>query len=103
MRVKYFFVILLLGAAAYIVYTPRDLIEPGIPALSSFPKHVGQWIAVHDTMFDEPTLKVLRPTDYLMRTYRNSPGKQITLYVGYHSGGASSGPIHSPKNCLPGA
>lgn len=103
MQLKYLLVLLLLGMGIYIVHTPRDLVEPKIQELSSFPSHVGQWVAVGDTIFDKPSLDVLRPTDYLMRTYVNPQGKRLSIYIGYHNGGPNSGPIHSPKNCLPGS
>lgn len=103
MRIRYIILLLLLGAAIVIVYMPRDLVTPKIETLRSFPSHIGQWAAVRDTMFDEPVLRVLRPTDYLMRTYTGAKGGQLSMYIGYHDGGLSSGPIHSPRNCLPGA
>lgn len=101
MRIKYALVLLLLGVGIYIVHTPRDLVAPEIAQLRSFPSHIGRWAAVRDTVFNEPTLKALRPTDYLMRTYENPDGDRLSIYIGYHDGGPSSGPIHSPRNCLP--
>ncbi len=53
--------------------------------------------------FDERVLAVLLPSDYLSRTYKNSQGERVSLYIGYHDGGPDSGPIHSPKQCLPGS
>lgn len=103
MRIKYGIVMLLLCASAYMVYTPRELVEPETRGLQSFPEVVGEWKSVSNTLFDAPVLKVLRPSDYLMRTYVNPKGEFLSLYVGYHNGGKDSGPIHSPKNCLPGA
>ncbi len=94
--------ILILGACAYLVHTPRPLIAPQIPKLVSMPKSIGPWHSIQDTAFDAATLRVLRPTDYVMRTYTNKERTPITLYIGYHDGSPSAGPIHSPKNCLPG-
>ncbi|MDD2558675.1 MAG: EpsI family protein [Desulfuromonas sp.] len=48
-------------------------------------------------------LLYLRPTDYLYRVYKNKENQQIAFYLGYHGGGPDSGPIHSPKHCLPGS
>ncbi len=103
MRSKILFVttLLLLCFALFLVYVPREFIVPKIPPLSTMPKQFGQWYSRNDTIFDAPTLSVLRPTDYLMRTYVNSQGTPISLYIGYHDGSINAGPIHSPKNCLP--
>ncbi|MDL2274575.1 EpsI family protein [Desulfosarcina sp. OttesenSCG-928-G10] len=103
MRIRYILIVLLLSVAAYMTHTPRTLLEPEARDLSTFPRQIGQWASVSDVIFNEPTLKVLRPTDYLMRTYVNPDGCRLGLYIGYHNGGKASGPVHSPKNCLPGA
>ena len=103
MRIRYALVILLLSTAVYMTYNPRELLEPEGQALQNFPSQVGEWRSVSNTLFDAPVLNVLRPTDYLMRVYTNRNGDNLGFYVGYHNGGPNSGPIHSPRNCLPGA
>ena len=103
MRIRYFLVILLLLAAVFLVYNPREMLTPKAQALQSFPSQIGEWRTVSNTLFSAPVLKVLRPTDYLMRAYASRDGDRLGFYVGYHDGGADSGPIHSPSNCLPGA
>lgn len=55
------------------------------------------------TEFSADVLGVLKPTDYLYSQYKDSSGKTVSLYIGYHSGGKNSGGIHSPKHCLPGS
>jgi EpsI family protein len=77
---------------------PTPLVNP----LATFPAGFGQWQAVHQQYFSQELLDVLRPTDYLSRRYQEPSGKSVDLYIGYHDGGQGSGPIHSPKNCLPG-
>lgn len=64
---------------------------------------------------DEKTLKVLKVTDYMMRTYVPKPAAggpsesdrgtrtPIGLYVGYYQSQRTGATYHSPKNCLPGA
>ena len=92
---------LFLLAAAYMSFhreTPAPLAAP----LSSFPAELGSWRAVHQDYFSPALLSVLRPSDYLSRRYQGPGGKVVDLYIGYHDGGQGSGPIHSPKNCLPG-
>ncbi len=101
-KILFFMVILLLGLGLSLVYSPRDLVVPKIPQLATMSKQIGTWNGIRDTVFNTPTLDILRPTDYLMRTYINSQGIPLSLYIGYHDGSPSSGPIHSPKNCLPG-
>ncbi len=101
-KILFITVVLLLGVGLHLVYNSRSLITPKVQKLTEIPKHFGSWHIARDTIFDENTLRILRPTDYLMRTYANSSGVPISLYVGYHDGSPSAGPIHSPKNCLPG-
>ena len=103
MRIRYVLVILMLSAAVYMTYNPRELLAPEGQALQEFPAQVGEWRSVSNTLFDAPVLNVLRPTDYLMRVYTNRNGDNLGFYVGYHNGGPDSGPIHSPRNCLPGS
>jgi EpsI family protein len=55
------------------------------------------------TEFSPKVLAGLRPTDYLYREYVDPEGHSVSLYIGYHDGGPDSGPIHSPKHCLPGS
>lgn len=102
MRIKYALLTVMLLLAVFIAHNKPVVIEPEHKSLSGFPRVMGQWRTTGDTMFDVPTMKVLRPTDYLMRTYSAPGGQQLSLYVGYHNGGKASGPIHSPRNCLPG-
>ncbi len=103
MRIRYALVLHLLCASAYMTYNQRELKTPEARSLQSFPLQVGKWRAVSNTLFDAPVLRVLRPTDYLMRVYVNQTGDDLGFYVGYHDGGPTSGPIHSPRNCLPGS
>jgi EpsI family protein len=58
---------------------------------------------IGQSRFDERVLKILRPTDYLSRSYSDGSGNRVGFYLGYHAGGPGSGPIHSPKHCLPGS
>ncbi len=98
----FFLSLIIMGTAAYLVHTPHELVAPKIPELASIPKQMGPWYSARDTTFDEGTLRILRPTDYMMRTYMDKKGVPVTLYIGYHDGSPLAGPIHSPKNCLPG-
>lgn len=72
--------------------------------LKDFPQTVGVWQKTgNDQILDEPTLKVLRASDYLLRDFRNSNGALANLYVGYYASQRSGASYHSPLNCLPGS
>lgn len=103
MNARVLVVLVVLGLAAGVVYSGREVVVPQARMLRDFPAMLQNWRSVGQVSFDERTLAVLRPSDYLMRQYRNSDGQDLFLYVGYHSGGKDVGPIHSPRNCLPGS
>ena len=94
---------ILLGLSAVYVHTRSEASVPVNRPLDQFPQKAGEWTMTGQARFDERVLAVLLPTDYLSRTYKNSKGDQGSLYIGYHNGGPNSGPIHSPKQCLPGS
>ena len=71
--------------------------------LKDFPQTIGSWQRTGvDQILDEPTLKVLRASDYLVRDFRKSDGQVANLYVGYYASQATGATYHSPLNCLPG-
>lgn len=92
---------LFLFAAGY-MNLHRETAQPLSQPLSQFPSEVGGWRSIHQEFFSQALLSVLRPSDYLSRRYLGPAGKTVDLYIGYHDGAQGSGPIHSPKNCLPG-
>ena len=72
--------------------------------LNQFPETVGAWEKTgNDQILDEPTLKVLRASDYLLRDFRKPDGQVANLYVGYYATQRSGATYHSPLNCLPGS
>ena len=73
-------------------------------SLKDFPTHVGSWNQLGvDALIDEPTMKVLRASDYLLRDYRRDDGAVANLYVGYYASQRGGATYHSPLNCLPGS
>lgn len=74
---------------------------PGTP-LARFPAELPGWHTASRATFDERSLAVLKPSDYLSRLYRAHDGRIVELYIGRHSGREGKG-IHSPKHCLPGS
>jgi EpsI family protein len=100
---RFFIVYLLLIAAAFFVHRHGNIAVPANRPLAEIPQQKSGWRMIGQTRFDERVLEVLLPTDYLYRTYADDQGHRLTFYLGYHDGGPDSGPIHSPKHCLPGS
>lgn len=93
---------LLLGIAALFIHTHENIEVPVNEPLKDISTSLDEWTMVGQYHFNAQVLEVLKPTDYLYRSYKDRAGNRVTLYLGYHSGGPGSGPIHSPKQCLPG-
>lgn len=100
---RFLIVYALFAAAALVITFHRDVAVPINRPFSEFPNQVQSWQKSSQSEFSANVLNVLRPTDYLYRQYKDSAGKTVSLYIGYHSGGKDSGGIHSPKHCLPGS
>lgn len=98
---RYVIVYLLLGLTALFLYTHETTAVPVNQPLAEIPTSIGNWRMVEEAYFNPEMLAVLQPTDYLYRVYKDPAGNRVTLYLGYHAGGPDSGPIHSPKHCLP--
>lgn len=94
--------VLLLGVGAF-VYLHKTPEVPAAQPFGEFPMVQGEWRMITEERFSQNVLEVLKATDYLSRQYLGSDGDWVGLYVGYHSGGAESGVIHSPRHCLPGS
>ena len=72
--------------------------------LKDFPVQLGEWRKTKpDQSIDEPTMKVLRATDYLLRDYQRPDGQVANFYVGYYASQRDGASYHSPLNCLPGS
>lgn len=93
---------LMLTAWAY-MRTHRDKPTPLPIPFKEFPMSIGDWKLAMDSVFDRRVLEVLRPTDYMAKRFVKPDGSVADLYVGYHDGASQAGPLHSPKNCLPGS
>ena len=73
-------------------------------ALKDFPEQLGAWQkSKPDQIIDEPTMKVLRASDYLLRDFRRTDGLGANLYIGYYATQRDGASYHSPLNCLPGS
>lgn len=71
--------------------------------LKDFPTQLGQWQMSKDQTIDEPTMKVLRASDYLLRDFQRPDGQTANFYVGYYASQREGASYHSPLNCLPGS
>ena len=99
-----FLIVYLLLIGAWVFIRSAAVASVPIPSpLSSLPSNLGEWRTISQLQFSAEILGMLKPTDYLYRTYAGPDGRKITLYVGYHDGGEASGEIHSPRHCLPGS
>jgi EpsI family protein len=100
---KFIIVYILFAMTAMVITFHKDVAVATNRPFSEFPQNVLSWQMVNQNEFSAEILKVLKPTDYLYRQYKDTDGKVLSLYIGYHDGGSGGGEIHSPKNCLPGS
>jgi len=71
--------------------------------LSSFPTQIGQWKSAGEEPLEDDVLQVLGVDEYVNRTYVDSAGLPLNLYIGYYATQRQGSTIHSPQNCLPGS
>jgi EpsI family protein len=71
--------------------------------LDSFPARIGEWQGRGGIVLGPDILGRLKLTDYVLRTYVDGAGRNLSLYVAYWDTQRKGALIHSPKNCLPGA
>ena len=95
-------ILLLAAAAANYGFSRPEAKQPRLP-LNEFPKVIGDWQSVQDYSIDDAAMAVLLVDDYIMRTYVNSKGDAVGLYIGYFETQREGKQVHSPRQCLPGA
>lgn len=100
---RFITVYILLILSGLYINLHADVAVPVNKSFSEFPAKLDGWQMTADNQFADNILNVLRPTDYLSREYRNTDGRIVNLYLGYHGGGKGAGGIHSPRHCLPGS
>ena len=96
-------VVLLLAAAVANYGLARPEAKLARSSLQGFPTVIGDWSLVGNNGLEEDVLKMLQVDDYLMRSYANSRGQVIGLYIGYFETQRDGKQNHSPRQCLPGA
>ncbi len=93
---------LLLGTLALAGITNRRIAEPLAAPLDRLDTHIADWRAVGDRPLDAPSLRALKLTSYLSRTYRED-NTQLDLFIAYYAQQRAGESMHSPKHCLPGS
>jgi EpsI family protein len=94
--------LLLIAAAANYGFSRPEAKQSRMP-LSEFPNVIGDWQSARDHLIDDSAMAVLLVDDYIMRTYVNSKGEAVGLYIGYFETQREGKQVHSPRQCLPGA
>jgi EpsI family protein len=98
--------VFLLAAAAYTTFLTQASereVHPPRESFENFPDQIGAWSKAVDQPLDEKTLELLKPDDYLQRTYVNAEGRPVYLFIAYYFSQRSGKTFHSPQNCLPGS
>ena len=86
-----------LGVASGVDFREKT---PLAKPLSELPLQIGAWNGTRTAMGQE-YLDVLKLSDYAMIDYRNSAGREVSLYVAYNSSQQKGEATHSPATCLP--
>lgn len=94
-------VVLALGGVGRATIRPDRALSPVVP-LAAFPGQIGGFQQFEEVTLTGPELRILRPDDYLLRTYRDPSGTDMTVFVAFYGKQTSGASIHSPRNCLPG-
>ena len=98
--------VFLLATAAYTTFLTRASANEARPERESFdkfPDQVGVWSKAADQVLDDQTLELLKPDDYIQRTYVNAEGRPVYLFIAYYFSQRNGKTFHSPQNCLPGS
>ncbi|MBN2654312.1 MAG: EpsI family protein [Nitrospirae bacterium] len=97
-RFIFAFVVIIAAALLVNLHKPKGVVLD--KPFSLFPGVHNGWQMLSESTFSENILKVLDPTDYMLRSYTKDGEGPVFLYIGYHGG--DGGGIHSPKHCMPG-
>lgn len=95
-------VALLVGTAVLSGMADRGTPEPLAFPLDQIHSQVARWKAEQDQFLPESTLRTLKATSYLSRTYGDGR-TQLDLFIAFYARQRSGESMHSPKHCLPGA
>ncbi len=95
---------LLIAAAAIFLQTrARGEVFPARSPLPLFPMQIAGWTGT-DVSIEKDVLDILKPSDYLLRVYRNPQEPvYVDLFIPYFLSQRTGETPHSPQHCLPGA
>ena len=96
-------VVLIAATAVFIQGRGRDDPSPPHKPVTDFPPLVGDWQGGAAMPFDQQTLQVLGPGEFLERIYQHPTEPFVDFLVEYFPSQRQGDTIHSPKHCLPGA
>ena len=99
-----FSLVAVLLAATLGLLSARDRVEilPPHNSLQGFPLSLGDWHG-KDLPISADVLEILGPGEFLPRDYFDASEQHAAnLFIAFFPSPAQRGPIHSPKNCLPG-
>ena len=103
MRARFVVITCVLMVAGVLGVLRGGIATPAYTPFKQFPSVLGEWRLIGSSSMTEQELEILRLSDYMLRRYARKDGKVVDLYVSFHGGGKETGPIHSPRNCLPGS
>lgn len=93
----------ILGVGVYGTHANRGDAPVARQSLSQLPLQISDWRARGDDPVSDEVLQVLGVDEYVNRTYVNTAGQPLNLYIGYYASQRQGDTIHSPQNCLPGS
>jgi len=88
------------GMQVWLTATP---VAPKRARLADFPAALGNWSMRTNDSLPDDVLAVLKPDDYLQRSYKSSTGPELGVFIAYYAAQRAGESMHSPKNCLPGS
>ncbi len=88
----------LLALTGLYLHFHADMLVPAKRPFREFPARNQGWRMVSQSGFSAAVLDILKPTDYLARSYADAEGGYASLYIGFHNAGG----VHTPRHCLPG-
>jgi exosortase D (VPLPA-CTERM-specific) len=92
---------LIMVGGVFFINGNRNEIIPERQSFIDFPNQIKSWQG-RRLSIDNPTLKNLELTDYILADYKGNYGKTVNFYVAYYESQRRSVVPHSPRVCIPG-